>query len=140
LLEEVFHSVDQPWRGMGVIPQGGMALKPPYDTLEARQRFGLADPAAGEEPACPTCSEVCISGEVLQGRATPDQCPSFGGACTPEHPLGAPMVTHWSLAGPDGAEVVYTVRWQLWTCAQGWVTAWSLEEEPYRVALMRGGW
>lgn len=93
LLEEVFHSVDQPWRGMGVIPQGGMALKPPYDTLEARQRFGLADPAAGEEPACPTCNEVCISGEVLQGRATPDQCPSFGGACTPEHPLGAPMVS-----------------------------------------------
>jgi hydrogenase expression/formation protein HypD len=93
LLEEVFHPVDQPWRGMGVIPQGGMALKPPYDTLEARQRFGLADPAAGEEPACPTCSEVCISGEVLQGRATPDQCPSFGGACTPEHPLGAPMVS-----------------------------------------------
>lgn len=93
LLEEVFHPVDQPWRGMGVIPQGGMALKPPYDTLEARQRFGLAVPAAGEEPACPTCSEVCISGEVLQGRATPDQCPSFGGACTPEHPLGAPMVS-----------------------------------------------
>ena len=93
LLEEVFHPVDQPWRGMGVIPQGGMALKPPYDTLEARQRFGLADPAAGEEPACPTCSEVCISGEVLQGRVTPDQCPSFGGACTPEHPLGAPMVS-----------------------------------------------
>jgi hydrogenase expression/formation protein HypD len=93
LLEEVFHPVDQTWRGMGVIPQGGMALKPPYDTLEARQRFGLADPAAGEEPACPTCSEVCISGEVLQGRATPDQCPSFGGACTPEHPLGAPMVS-----------------------------------------------
>jgi hydrogenase expression/formation protein HypD len=93
LLEEVFHPVDQPWRGMGVIPQGGMALKPPYDTLEARKRFGLADPAAGEEPACPTCGPPCISGEVLQGRVTPDQCPSFGGACTPEHPLGAPMVS-----------------------------------------------
>ncbi|MFM7466192.1 MAG: hydrogenase formation protein HypD, partial [Cyanobium sp.] len=61
-LEEVFQPVDQPWRGMGVIPQGGMALKPPYDTLEARQRFSLADPASGEEPVCPTCNEVCISG------------------------------------------------------------------------------
>ncbi len=93
LLEEVFQPVDQPWRGMGVIPQGGLALRPPYDVLEARRRFGLVDPAAGGEPACPTCNAVCISGEVLQGRATPDQCPSFGGACTPEHPLGAPMVS-----------------------------------------------
>jgi hydrogenase expression/formation protein HypD len=93
LLEEVFQPVDQPWRGLGVIPKGGLALRPPYDTLEARRRFGLANSAATEEPSCPTCGPICISGEVLQGRATPDQCPSFGGACTPEHPLGAPMVS-----------------------------------------------
>jgi hydrogenase expression/formation protein HypD len=93
LLEEVFHPVDQPWRGMGVIPRGGMALKPPYDTLEAHRRFSLAGPAPAEEPACPTCEKVCISGEVLQGRSTPNQCPSFGRSCTPEHPLGAPMVS-----------------------------------------------
>jgi hydrogenase expression/formation protein HypD len=93
LLEEVFHPVDQPWRGMGVIPRGGMALKPPYDTLEAHRRFSLAGPAPAEEPACPTCEKVCISGEVLQGRSTPNQCPSFGRSCTPDHPLGAPMVS-----------------------------------------------
>ena len=93
LLEEVFHPVDQAWRGMGVIPRGGMALKPPYDTLEAHRRFSLAGPAPGVEPACPTCEKVCISGKVLQGRSTPNQCPSFGRSCTPEHPLGAPMVS-----------------------------------------------
>jgi hydrogenase expression/formation protein HypD len=93
LLEEVFHPVDQPWRGMGVIPRGGMALKPPYDTLEAHRRFSLAGPAPAEEPACPTWEKVCISGEVLQGRSTPNQCPSFGRSCTPDHPLGAPMVS-----------------------------------------------
>ncbi|MGA1302960.1 MAG: hydrogenase formation protein HypD [Cyanobium sp.] len=93
LLEEVFHPVDQPWRGIGVISNGGLALKPPYDTLEARHRFGMAEPVAAEEPACPSCGPICLSGEVLQGRTTPDQCPSFGGACTPEHPLGAPMVS-----------------------------------------------
>ena len=58
----------------------------------------------------------------------------------PALPLGAPVTTRWSIADVNGAEVVRTVRWQLWTCARGWVCAWSLEEEPYRVALMKGGW
>jgi len=93
LLEQVFHPVDQPWRGMGVIAYGGLALKPPYDSLEARHRFGMAEPVAAEEPGCPSCGPICLSGEVLQGQTTPDQCPSFGGACTPDHPLGAPMVS-----------------------------------------------
>jgi hydrogenase expression/formation protein HypD len=93
LLEEVFQAVDQPWRGLGPIPGGGLALRPPFDTLDARRRFPLPDPREAEELACPTCEPVCISGAILQGRATPDQCAAFGGACTPEHPLGAPMVS-----------------------------------------------
>ena len=93
LLEEVFAPVDQLWRGLGVIPGGGLALRPPYDTLDARRRFGLPGPEGEGEPPCPTCGEVCISGAVLQGRATPEQCPAFGSTCTPEHPLGAPMVS-----------------------------------------------
>lgn len=93
LLEEVFTPVDQPWRGLGVIPRGGLALRSPYDSLDARRRFGLSAPIPAEDGQCPTCGPICLSGEVLQGRSTPDQCPSFGGACTPEHPLGAPMVS-----------------------------------------------
>lgn len=93
LLEEVFLPVDQPWRGLGPIPGGGLALRPPYDTLDARHRFSLPGPEDPHEPACPTCAPVCISGTILQGRATPDQCAAFGTACTPEHPLGAPMVS-----------------------------------------------
>ena len=93
LLAEVFAPVDRPWRGLGVIPGGGLALRPPYDALEARQRFDLPPLNASGGSPCPTCGEVCMSGAVLQGRATPDQCPAFGEACTPEHPLGAPMVS-----------------------------------------------
>jgi hydrogenase expression/formation protein HypD len=93
LLEEVFAPVDQLWRGLGVIPGGGLALRPPYDPLDARRRFGLPGPNAKGEPPCPTCGEVCISGAVLQGRATPEECPAFATTCTPEHPLGAPMVS-----------------------------------------------
>jgi hydrogenase expression/formation protein HypD len=95
LLQRVFTVVDQPWRGFGPIAGGGLALRPPYDVLEARRRFGLGSGPTAElqqvreaEPAGP-----CIAGTILRGRATPDQCPAFGTACTPEQPLGAPMVS-----------------------------------------------
>lgn len=58
----------------------------------------------------------------------------------PALPLGGPLVTHYSEADANGAEVICAVRWQVWVTAQGWVTAWSLETDPYRVALMKGGW
>jgi hydrogenase expression/formation protein HypD len=93
LLDAVFQPVDQPWRGLGPIPGGGLALRPPYDTLDARRRFPLPSADDAKESACPTCEAPCISGAILQGRATPDQCAAFGSACTPEHPLGAPMVS-----------------------------------------------
>lgn len=93
LLAEVFQPVDQPWRGLGRIPAGGLVLRPPYDALDARRRFPLPSPDDPEEPACPTCEPMCISGAILQGRATPDQCAAFGTTCTPDHPLGAPMVS-----------------------------------------------
>ncbi|MFN7677094.1 MAG: hydrogenase formation protein HypD [Cyanobacteriota bacterium] len=93
LLAEVFAPSDEPWRGLGMIPAGGLVLRPPYDALDARTRFALPSPdALGGDP-CPSCGEVCISGAILQGRSTPNQCPAFGAACTPEHPLGAPMVS-----------------------------------------------
>ncbi|MFN9548426.1 MAG: hydrogenase formation protein HypD [Cyanobacteriota bacterium] len=93
LLDAVFMPVDQPWRGLGLIPAGGLALRPPYDILEARRHFSLPAATDPGEPACPSCESACISGAILQGRATPDQCAAFGGACTPDHPLGAPMVS-----------------------------------------------
>ena len=58
----------------------------------------------------------------------------------PALPLGAPVTTHYSIANAHGDAEVYAVRWQLWAAPSGWVCAWSLETEPYRVALMRGGW
>jgi hydrogenase expression/formation protein HypD len=96
LLAEVFRPIDLPWRGLGLIPAGGLALRPPYDRLDARRHFSLPSPDAVEGGSCPTCEPVetvCISGAILQGRATPNQCAAFGSTCTPEHPLGAPMVS-----------------------------------------------
>lgn len=85
-LREVFEPVARKWRGIGEIPASGLGLRPAYARFDARTRFGLTEIVA-EEPA------ECIAGEVLQGHRCPRECPAFGVRCTPERPLGAPMVS-----------------------------------------------
>jgi hydrogenase expression/formation protein HypD len=86
MMARVFCVIDRSWRGLGVLPMGGMGLKPEFAAFDAEKRFGRAAPESPE----PT---VCIAGRVLQGLAKPPDCPAFGAVCTPEHPLGAPMVS-----------------------------------------------
>jgi hydrogenase expression/formation protein HypD len=87
LAGEVFEVVDREWRGIGVIPSSGLGLRSSFRDQDAEQRFDLGRfPAVGE-------SSVCRSGLVLQGQLKPSDCGAFGGACTPEHPLGATMVS-----------------------------------------------
>jgi len=95
LMAEVFAVVDQPWRGLGVLPASGLALQGPYRQLDAGERFALdgGGGAAAVGPAASATANPCISGQILRGLAQPPDCPAFGGACTPEHPLGAPMVS-----------------------------------------------
>lgn len=85
-IAEVFTVVPQRWRGMGEIPRSGLGLAPAYERFDALRRFpGLA---IGLEAIGP-----CISGEVLRGLSKPGDCPAFGVGCTPEHPLGATMIS-----------------------------------------------
>jgi hydrogenase expression/formation protein HypD len=86
IVREVYEVCDQPWRGMGMIAGGGLRLRAKWSQFDARCRFPQA--AAGPERA-----DQCRSGEVLSGRLRPCDCPSFGTHCTPDHPLGAPMVS-----------------------------------------------
>ncbi|MEO1002623.1 MAG: hydrogenase formation protein HypD [Cyanobacteria bacterium J06638_7] len=96
-IEAVFAVVDQAWRGLGVLPGGGLALRGNYRRLDARERFALDVGTSGAGCGCrgpaPAEESVCISGAILRGQATPPECPAFGSACTPLHPLGAPMVS-----------------------------------------------
>lgn len=85
-VERVFELVDRKWRGIGTIPRSGLALREEFAAWDAERKFGLGDVTV-EEPA------ECHAGEVLQGRMKPHQCPAFGTLCTPERPLGAPMVS-----------------------------------------------
>ena len=64
----------------------GLRLRPEYAAYDANLVFDLA-PITAEEPA------ECISAQVLQGLKKPIDCTAFGVRCTPESPLGAPMVS-----------------------------------------------
>lgn len=85
-IEEVYKVVSRKWRGIGEIPSSGWALADKYRSFDAEERFGVAKVTAQESPEC-------IAGQILLGIKKPLECPAFGKNCTPEHPLGAPMVS-----------------------------------------------
>jgi hydrogenase expression/formation protein HypD len=83
---DVFEVTHRAWRGIGEIPSSGLRLRDRYRSFDAEVRFGLQLEDAAE-------SAECIAGLVLQGRRRPYDCPAFGARCTPDTPLGAPMVS-----------------------------------------------
>jgi hydrogenase expression/formation protein HypD len=85
-VEEVFCVGPRKWRGIGEIPESGLLLRDEYASFCAEARFGLAGLVA-DEPA------DCLAGAVLQGHLKPRDCPCFGLRCTPDRPMGAPMVS-----------------------------------------------
>ena len=85
-MEAVFEVCDRRWRGIGMIPQSGLRLRPEFGAHDAERIFGFGETPA-EQPS------ECISAEVLQGLKRPTDCPAFASRCTPESPLGAPMVS-----------------------------------------------
>jgi hydrogenase expression/formation protein HypD len=87
IIQRVFGVVHRKWRGIGEIPQSGLGLREPYTRFDAEHRFGLADQTVEEDTEC-------ISGLIMQGVHKPHECPAFGTRCTPEHPLGATMVSN----------------------------------------------
>ena len=86
LVSKIFRVADRKWRGIGEIPGSGLAIREEFADFDAERRFALED-LATNEPA------ECRSGDVLRGRIKPNECPMFGTACVPDHPMGAPMVS-----------------------------------------------
>lgn len=85
-IAEVFEITPRKWRGIGEIPASGLRLRERYRAFDAEERFPVGIGSV-EEPS------ECIAGLVLQGLKKPFECPAFGTRCTPESPLGAPMVS-----------------------------------------------
>ncbi len=86
LVAKVFRVVHRKWRGIGEIAQSGLGLAPEFAEFDAETRFGVSGYTAEEDPEC-------ISGLVMQGAKKPEECTAYGKRCTPDHPLGAPMVS-----------------------------------------------
>jgi len=86
IVAEVFEQGDQMWRGIGTIPGSGWKLKEKYKRFDADRKFAIDLKPTGE-------NAECIAGDIMKGIKKPYQCPQFGKGCTPQNPLGAPMVS-----------------------------------------------
>jgi hydrogenase expression/formation protein HypD len=86
IVEQVLEVCDRKWRGIGTIPQSGLRLKDEFAAFDAERIFGVGEMTA-EEPS------ECMSAEVLLGLQRPTDCPAFARTCSPENPMGAPMVS-----------------------------------------------
>jgi len=86
LVHRIFEPCDRKWRGVGNIPMSGYRLRDEFRLHDAERVFAVEEISA-QEPA------ECIAGLILQGVKKPHDCPAFGKTCTPQHPLGATMVS-----------------------------------------------
>lgn len=104
IMNQVFEVCDSKWRGIGTIPLSGLTLKRTFAGFDALERFRIRNLSealnSGAEPSHrdaehrnPAFRESCACGDVLKGLITPDRCPLFGVACTPETPVGPCMVS-----------------------------------------------
>lgn len=88
MMAQVFKPVDARWRGIGTIPQSGLALRSEFAAFDAVKRFKVKlEQQRFEMPP------GCRCGEVLRGVMRPEQCPLFGRQCTPDNPFGPCMVS-----------------------------------------------
>jgi hydrogenase expression/formation protein HypD len=78
------------WRGLGVIANSALRIADAYADMDAERRFALVERDVADHKAC-----EC--GTILRGEKRPAECRVFAGACTPDTPLGACMVS------PEGA-------------------------------------
>ena len=87
LLQEVFEPRDDWWRGLGVLPNSGLRLRPEFQHFDAENEIAVQVEKTREERGC-------ICGDILKGKKQPDDCKLFGKACTPSDPAGACMVSN----------------------------------------------
>lgn len=84
-MDTYFRLVECTWRGIGIVPYSGYAIKDAYRDLDAAKIFNLQAPPPPKTP--------CICGEILKGQKEPAKCELFGIICTPAVPRGPCMVS-----------------------------------------------
>lgn len=87
IIKRIFNVVDRAWRGMGIISNSGLELKDEFSNYDALKKFSFTFKGNDNQ------KQACIAGEVLRGIKKPIECLYFRNECSPEHPIGAPMVS-----------------------------------------------
>jgi len=95
LMAEVYENRDAEWRGLGILPGTGLALRSAFAAYDASAKFRktLSESVAGQEAAIQDEAAGCLCSRVILGSAEPGDCPHFGSVCVPENPLGPCMVS-----------------------------------------------
>ena len=91
-LWRVFRPIGGRWRGIAHVPNGNLRLRDEWAPVDARKRFAI-DVASLWHHAPSTLVRQCICGNIMAGIASPSDCALFGGACVPDAPVGACMVS-----------------------------------------------
>ncbi|MFH2091203.1 MAG: hydrogenase formation protein HypD [Pseudomonadota bacterium] len=86
IMNQVFDVSDTTWRGIGNIPNSGMALKTEFKSYDAACAFNVDLPDVAEPRGC-------LCGQILMGLKTPEQCGLYKKTCTPMTPVGPCMVS-----------------------------------------------
>lgn len=87
IMNTIFEPEDSWWRGLGLLPNSGLTIRHEFKSFNARERIPMEIPPAQE-------SEDCLCGEILKGLKTTPDCPLYKTTCTPDHPIGACMVSN----------------------------------------------
>ncbi|XUX00298.1 MAG: hydrogenase formation protein HypD [Dehalogenimonas sp.] len=87
MLDRVFAPAAANWRGVGMIPGSGLAIRPEFAAHDAEKVFDIKLDEPPREPA------GCLCGEVIRAVKTPEECKLFRKVCTPENPIGPCMVS-----------------------------------------------
>jgi len=91
VMNEVFDRDDWEWRGLGIVPKSGGAIKKKYEDYDALKVF--EDVFDDFTPREDVRKKKCRCGDVLRGLIEPKDCPLFMKACTPKTPIGPCMVS-----------------------------------------------
>lgn len=90
IINQVFEPSSRNWRGIGNIPNSGLQLRSSFTQFDVLQQF---HDRIHQKEVTTSPPPECQSGQILQGLMKPSDCAAFGTRCTPDHPLGAPMVS-----------------------------------------------
>jgi len=87
VISEVFESVSSPWRGIGRILDGGLAIRDKYEKFDADKKFDIKIEKSQDIPPGCSCHLIMV------GKLSPNECELFGEMCTPLNPIGPCMVS-----------------------------------------------